>query len=88
MSYSEFEQLLELQDGKCAICGIRAFDVDHCHKTGNIRGLLCTRCNAVVGWVEKVITLGELRRYLDCDVFEFYKDVIVESESSKSLRRK
>lgn len=40
------------QNGKCAICGIiplRRLSVDHCHKTGKIRGLLCHYCNTALG---------------------------------------
>ena len=44
-----YEQLFALQDGKCAICRKRQIDrriaVDHDHKTGAVRGLLCKRCN-------------------------------------------
>lgn len=44
-----YEQLYALQDGKCAICRKRQVDrriaVDHDHKTGAVRGLLCKRCN-------------------------------------------
>lgn len=40
--------LLE-QSGLCRICCVKMKDgsthVDHCHKTGKIRGLLCHRCN-------------------------------------------
>lgn len=46
---AEYAQLLALQGGKCAICRSRPrskrLAVDHDHKTGAVRGLLCSRCN-------------------------------------------
>lgn len=54
-----YVQMLEKQGGKCMICGSdtsrwkRRFHVDHCHKTGRIRGLLCNRCNPMLGWFER-----------------------------------
>jgi hypothetical protein len=53
--------LLQLQDGRCAICQHRVGEIwrwetvitrlviDHCHRTGKIRGLLCPYCNTHVG---------------------------------------
>jgi hypothetical protein len=44
----EYEALLEAQGGVCAICGQSRkyrLNVDHCHKTGRARGLLCRLCN-------------------------------------------
>lgn len=44
----EYAKLLEAQGGACAICGgsrRERLDVDHDHKTGYIRGLLCKMCN-------------------------------------------
>lgn len=49
ITVDEYYNLLEEQDGKCAICQNKPkkqrLAVDHDHKTGLIRGLLCTRCN-------------------------------------------
>ncbi len=45
---ADYETILAYQNGKCAIC-LRVprynMDVDHDHKTGLIRGLLCKLCN-------------------------------------------
>jgi hypothetical protein len=49
LSWDDFELLFACQEGKCAICGNHPrsymLAVDHDHKTGEIRGLLCRRCN-------------------------------------------
>lgn len=57
-----YEALYLKQDGRCAVCGTdkagngkgdRYLDVDHCHETGKVRGLLCRRCNVTAGVLEK-----------------------------------
>lgn len=52
----EFSRLHTAQDGCCAICcelmttsGAAKCCVDHDHKTGAVRGLLCARCNLLLG---------------------------------------
>lgn len=52
----DYTALLELQDGKCAICGRLEADsvkrflcVDHVADTTQIRGLLCSPCNSAIG---------------------------------------
>ncbi|MFC9974321.1 endonuclease domain-containing protein [Spirillospora sp. NPDC127200] len=44
----EYDALFKAQDGRCAICRetrSQRLSVDHCHKSGVVRGLLCRRCN-------------------------------------------
>lgn len=52
----EYDDLLAKQSGVCAICSQpergkrnRYLAVDHCHRTGVVRGLLCTHCNRALG---------------------------------------
>jgi hypothetical protein len=52
----DYLYLEEVQNNKCAICRgtqrnkrTKYFDVDHSHKTGKVRGLLCTNCNQGIG---------------------------------------
>ncbi len=57
ITIDKYEQMYEKQNGKCAICDApesdskRCLHVDHDHKTGIIRNLLCTRCNSAMGLV-------------------------------------
>ena len=59
---ADYDRMLSEQGGVCAICGTnealksnpgRYFSVDHCHKTGAVRGLLCVACNHLLGRFEK-----------------------------------
>jgi len=49
----EYGRMFEQQKGRCNICrrppGEKSLAVDHCHKTGKVRGLLCSRCNTSLG---------------------------------------
>ncbi len=56
-----YNEMLEKQGNKCACCGAskstgfttEALVVDHCHKTGIVRDLLCNDCNIVLGIVKE-----------------------------------
>jgi hypothetical protein len=73
----EYDQMVQEQDGKCARCEKPAVEmkirlsVDHCHKTGVVRKLLCAPCNTYLGKLET--HREQLARdllYLDTGSFE------------------
>jgi hypothetical protein len=53
LSPDEFQDMLDAQGGGCAICTasprVRRIVVDHDHRTGQIRGILCLQCNTALG---------------------------------------
>ena len=93
ISVPEYLQIMKIQGDKCAICGeeqaavTHALCVEHCHKTGTIRGLVCKRCNNMLGWVENKTTFDKVKRFLESDVFADNKGSIIEDEDQKKLRR-
>lgn len=50
LTVEEFDTMVLAQEGRCALCD-RPSDlvVDHDHRTGRVRALLCTRCNTGLG---------------------------------------
>jgi hypothetical protein len=60
ITMEQYEMMYAAQEGLCAICGreetsarFTYLAIDHCHHTGDIRGLLCSRCNIVIGQMEE-----------------------------------
>lgn len=51
---AEYQTLLAAHDGRCPICTSRfgMLVVDHDHRTGQVRGLLCDRCNRALGHLQ------------------------------------
>lgn len=74
MTLHQYEQMLEEQAYRCAICN-NLFDVevqarkpnlDHDHKTGRVRGVLCFGCNTTLGKVgDSIDTLRNAIAYLE-----------------------
>lgn len=69
MTPERYDELLKSQDGKCALCGrtevTRRLSIDHDHKTGVVRGLLCPPCNRALGTLgDGEGTIERLRKYL------------------------
>ena len=69
----EYDRILDAQDGACALCecaptpGI-SLHVDHDHGTGEVRGLLCVRCNNALGLLrEDPDLLKRAARYVMAD---------------------
>ncbi len=69
ITLEQYDKMFEEQNGVCAVCGLpeitKRLAVDHNHDTGEIRGLLCDRCNFTLGLVsENVDTLQNAINYL------------------------
>lgn len=71
LSRTDIDRMRDNQNNLCAICGkqetakannkrkIKSLSVDHCHKTGDIRGLLCMKCNTTIRFFEYYIEFNE-----------------------------
>ena len=73
LTLDQYNKMLADQNGCCKGCGIK-FDVniksltphvDHCHKTGKVRGLLCNYDNTIIGYAnEDTARLSKLIEYI------------------------
>jgi hypothetical protein len=69
ISFGDYQAMFEAQNGKCAICNqpesrvdhrtkkTSMLAIDHCHKTGRVRELLCRSCNNGIGSLNDDIEL-------------------------------
>jgi hypothetical protein len=69
ISLQQYEEMFKAQKRRCAICGNKpkkqSLHVDHDHKLGFVRGLLCYRCNYGLGYFRYArSTYGNLVRYI------------------------
>lgn len=68
----QYDGMFEAQGGKCALCDTDEpggnswrFNVDHDHRTGVVRKLLCNSCNLRLGSVENVEWMSRALTYLE-----------------------
>ena len=97
LTKEDYNRLLAQQDGCCAICGeseseinkkithYKALSVDHDHKTKQVRGLLCSRCNIGLGnFKDNIKIMARAIQYLRPELqdmsyeglLEFTKDLL------------
>lgn len=70
LTLKEYEELVQRQGGKCAICKKKSpkLCVDHDHSTGKVRGALCTPCNTGLGFFrDDIVFLENAITYLNVD---------------------
>jgi len=56
LTLREYEDMLDISNNLCAICNkedlSKRLAIDHCHTTGKVRGLLCSKCNRGLGYFD------------------------------------
>lgn len=64
LSLVQYLAAVHFQDGKCAACRVKpefpeterptpVLHIDHCHRTGKVRELLCSDCNVALGYLQE-----------------------------------
>lgn len=92
ITLEDYQTMVSWGDGKCSICAqeekiidkrsgkVRALAVDHDHKTGIVRGLLCSKCNRGLGMFnENIQLLEDAVNYLIA-----YKESVEENHATNS----
>ncbi len=70
LTEEDFDRMLQDQDNKCLLCPTEFTNtlmrhIDHDHETGRVRGILCNRCNMMVGWYEAIPDHQKVIDYLE-----------------------
>lgn len=86
----QYQTILQEQNGVCYLCGqpdFRNLAVDHCHKTGRVRRLLCTSCNTGLGkFKDDPELLRKAANYVEQN-YELPEDIEIEIKSQKDKPR-
>lgn len=66
LSVKDHQMLKDKFNGLCWICRRRTGKVvDHCHRTGKVRGILCHHCNTAIALIEDIESLKRAIEYLE-----------------------
>jgi hypothetical protein len=68
LTVDDFDRMLVEQVGRCGACSapLVKVNVDHCHQTGAVRGLLCGGCNSAAGMAgDDPARLRQIAAYLE-----------------------
>lgn len=81
LTKDKLQKIVESQGNACAICRIsfeeRRMAVDHCHETGQFRGILCYRCNTALGsFNDDPLMLKRAMEYLELGGLTFPEEVV------------
>jgi hypothetical protein len=69
ISEARYQEMVAEQDGKCHLCGSvpgrrGKLAIDHCHRTGRVRRLLCDGCNTAIAGFERLAEKCGIERAL------------------------
>lgn len=64
ITQATYEQFVLKRNGLCHLCDEQGIQIDHCHSTGEARGLLCTACNFKLVGLEDHAWLQKADAYL------------------------
>jgi hypothetical protein len=94
LDQSGYDEMLSSQNGRCKICrktpqesitthaNLKWLCIDHCHRTGKVRGLLCNQCNVMIAHArESAETLHAAILYL------MDEDIVCSTEKSVAERQ-
>lgn len=89
MAPGTFAAMRDAQGGACAICGRepKRLVVDHSHKTGRVRGLLCDRCNIGLHLLETPDILSSAQAYLELHRGDDIDDQVVVEPTVPAINR-
>lgn len=99
MVAADYDRMVKDQGGRCKLCGsdstgrndrYRFWNIDHCHKTGRVRGLLCHFCNITLGKFEKLqdqVGLDAILAYLAEPGGDLNVSPDAQSQTAPTVRR-